>query len=361
MVFARPGPVIDPTAGLYRNTTMNRIFAEQGTLDIHVEEYRGSAGRHDARRSNLFSRTNGFSFSDPCNGHLQTSTATTDKLGIRVGLVRSTGHEIDLTELNHTTVLLPMRGQLQARSRRAEHSCKPGAALLFGPNRRTTRAVCEDGERFDANVLLFPTAVLQANLDSQASEKTGDLLETGVSLQREDPAGLPFLKFCDFLSCAIMSGSAAVGDRRHLQSMEVLLIELYGEFISQLAATAGSREALPAGARYVATAEEYMRANLTEPLTVSEIAAAIGVSPRSLQLAFREVRAAAPREILALMRLHLVHERLKSDKTSAGVTEIALECGVANIGRFAKCYRESFGEKPSTTRRRARSGSRAKR
>ncbi len=330
-------------------------------MDIHVEEYRGSAGRHDARRSNLFSRTNGFSFSDPCNGHLQTSTATTDKLAIRVGRVRSTGHEIDLTELHHTTVLLPTRGRLQARSRRAEHNCKPGQALLFGPNRRTTRAVSENGERFDANVLLFPTEVLTANLDGRASEKTADLLETGVNLQRTDTAAPPFLKFCDFLSSAIMSGSAAVTDRRHLQSMEALLIELYGEFISQLAATAGSLEPPPAGARYVATAEEYMRANLTEPLTVSGIAAAIGVSPRSLQLAFREVRAASPREILALMRLHLVHEKLKSDKTCAGVTEIALECGVANIGRFAKSYRESFGEKPSTTRRRARSGSRAMR
>jgi len=97
-----------------------------------------------------------------------------------------------------------------------------------------------------------------------------------------------------------------------------------------------------------------MRAKLDEPLAVSEIAAAIGVSPRSLQLAFRQVRSAAPREVLATMRLHLVHEKLKTDKSPAGVTEIALECGVANIGRFARTYHEAYGEKPSTTRRRAR-------
>lgn len=104
----------------------------------------------------------------------------------------------------------------------------------------------------------------------------------------------------------------------------------------------------------MAKAEEYMRAKLDEPLAVSEIAAAIGVSPRSLQLAFRQVRSAAPREVLATMRLHLVHEKLKTDKSPAGVTEIALECGVANIGRFARTYHEAYGEKPSTTRRRAR-------
>lgn len=325
-------------------------------MDIHVEEYQGSSGKTDARRSNLFSRTNGFSFSDPCNGHLQTSMATTDKLGIRVGRVRSTGHEIDLTELNHSTILLPVQGRLEACSCRAEHNCGQGEALLFGPNRRTTRAVSETGKHFEANVLLFPTDVLIANLDRQALEKTGALLETGVTVNYSDASSAPFLKFCDFLYASIMSGSAVLGDRKHMQQMEVMLIELYGEFISRLAEKSFSRKALSAGARYVVKAEEYMRANLDEPLTVSEIAAAIGVSPRSLQLAFREVRSAAPREILALMRLHLVHEKLKSDKSDAGVTDIALECGVANIGRFASSYRETYGEKPSATRRRARAG-----
>lgn len=325
-------------------------------MDIHVDEYRGSAGIHDARQSNLFSRTNGFSFSDPCNGHLQTSTATTDKLGIRIGRVRSTGHEIDLTELNHSTILLPKQGRLEARSRRAEHGCRQGEALLFGPNRRTTRAIGESGGYFEATVVLFPTDVLIAHVDRQALEKTGDLLETGVTVHHTDALSVPFLKFCDFLSAAIMSESAALRNRRHVQGMEALLIELYGEFISRLSEKNGSRKALSAGARYVVKAEEYMRDNLDEPLTVSEVAAAIGVSPRSLQLAFREVRSASPREILALMRLHLVHEKLKSDRSEAGVTEIALECGVANIGRFANSYREVYGEKPSTTRRRARAG-----
>lgn len=326
-------------------------------MHIHVEEYRASAYRSDARRSGLFSRTNEFSFSDPGNGHLQTSTATTEKLGIKVGRVSSTGHEIDLTELNHFTILLPVQGRLEARSCRAEHSCRQGEALLFGPNRRTTRTVAESGERFEANVLLFPTGMLKANLDTQTLDKIGGLLETGVTVHHAETSGAPFLKFCDFLSTAMMSGSAMLGDRRHMQQMETLLIELYGEFISRLAEeNSVSQKTRSAGARYVAKAEEYMRANLDEPLTVSGIAAAIGVSPRSLQLAFREVRSAAPREILALMRLTLVHEKLKSDRSAAGVTDIALECGVANIGRFAALYRETYGEKPSATRRRARAG-----
>lgn len=282
--------------------------------------------------------------------------AATDRFGIRIGQVRSTGHEIDLTELNHSTILLPVKGRLEARSRLAEHSCRQGEALLFGPNRRTTRAVSEGEEHFEANVVLFPTDVLMANLDRQQLERTGNLLESGVAVHEADSASGSLLKFCDFLSTAILSGSAALGSHRHVQAMEALLIELYGEFISRLAEKAAGQSTLSAGAGYVVRAEEYMRAKLDEPLTVAEIAAAIGVSQRSLQLAFREVRSATPREILALMRIHLMHEKLLSDKSEAGVTDIALECGVANIGRFASCYREVYGEKPSTTRRRARAG-----
>lgn len=323
-------------------------------LDIQVEEYRASTGESDARRSNLFSRTNGFEFSDSANGFLRTSSATTDMLGIRIGRVHSTGHEIDLTELYHSTVLLPQQGSLEARNQRAENSCDHGGALLFGPNRRTTRAVASSDEPFEANVLMFPTDVLKSSLDKQVLDNTGNILETGVAVDEADPLSGPFLKYCDFLVSAVFSDSAALSNPRHLRGTEALLIELYGELITRLAEKNDSLPVLSAGTRYVVKAEEYMRANLDEPVTVAEIAAATGISARSLQLAFREVRSAAPREILAMMRLNLVHEKLKSDKSEAGVTQIALECGVANIGRFARSYHEVYGEKPSTTRRRAR-------
>lgn len=204
-------------------------------LDIHVEEYRGTAGKHDPRRSNLFSRTNGFSFSDPDNGSLRTSTATTDKLGIRLGQVHSTGHEIDLTELHHSTLLLPTHGRLDARSKQAEHTCRHGEALLFGPNRRTTRTVSESDRQFEATVLLFPTDVVVENVERQAFERVGSLLEAGLVVDQSDTLGRPFLKFCDFLSSAVFGNSTALGNSKHLRSMEGLLIELYSELILRLA------------------------------------------------------------------------------------------------------------------------------
>ncbi len=323
-------------------------------LDIHVEEYRGMTGKNSPRKSNLFSRTNGFSFSDPENGSLRVSSATIDKHGIRIGRVLSTGHDIDLTELCHSTLLLPTHGRLEARSSMHEHNCRDGQALLFGPNKRITRTVSESDRQFEATVLLFPIDAVAKAVDRKALERAGNLLEAGLMVDRADTPSRPFLKFCDFLSSAAFGNSAAAGSSKHVRCMEALLLELYSELILRLAEKNGDKGPPSAGSRYVAKAEEYMRARLDEPLMVSEIAAAIGVSPRSLQLAFRHARSAAPREVLAMMRLHLVHEKLKTDRTPAGVTEIALECGVTNIGRFARTYHEAYGEKPSTTRRRAR-------
>ncbi|MDB6015110.1 MAG: AraC family transcriptional regulator, partial [Gammaproteobacteria bacterium] len=38
---------------------------------------------------------------------------------------------------------------------------------------------------------------------------------------------------------------------------------------------------------------------------------------------------------------------------AAGVADIALSCGFVNLGRYARVYREKFGEAPSETLRKA--------
>jgi transcriptional regulator GlxA family with amidase domain len=57
-------------------------------------------------------------------------------------------------------------------------------------------------------------------------------------------------------------------------------------------------------------------------------------------------------EYLRDYRLELAREELeKAAITGRTVTEIALNCGFNHPGKFAKCYRERFGESPSQTRR----------
>lgn len=96
-----------------------------------------------------------------------------------------------------------------------------------------------------------------------------------------------------------------------------------------------------------------MAARLSEPLTIQDVAAALGIGPRRLQLAFQAVRERSPREALSEMRLSAARRRLLAPDAGDTVSTVALDRGVAHFGRFASAYKAMFGESPSQTLRRA--------
>ena len=101
----------------------------------------------------------------------------------------------------------------------------------------------------------------------------------------------------------------------------------------------------------VRRAEDYMAAHAADPITLSDLVAACGCSRSALFHAFKSSRGYSPMQFLASRRLALVHKRLIREP-DATATEIALDCGFGNHGRFAKAYRSRFGELPSETRAR---------
>jgi transcriptional regulator GlxA family with amidase domain len=106
--------------------------------------------------------------------------------------------------------------------------------------------------------------------------------------------------------------------------------------------------------RHVRLAEEYIRANLAEPLSAGEIAAAAGVSVRTLDQAFARHRRYTPMQLLRALRLERVRADLERAAPGATVSSVALAWGFPHLGRFAAYYAGRFGEAPSETLRRAR-------
>ena len=87
-----------------------------------------------------------------------------------------------------------------------------------------------------------------------------------------------------------------------------------------------------------------------EYLSVEQLAAAAGVSERTLRDAFQQYVGVAPVRYLNRRTLHQVRRALKAaDSSMATVTEIATKFGVWQLGRFARDYRYLFGELPSET------------
>lgn len=90
----------------------------------------------------------------------------------------------------------------------------------------------------------------------------------------------------------------------------------------------------------------------SEPLTVGDIAEALGVSVRSLQECFRRELDCTPTAYLRACRLDTVHRVLCAAGPRTSVTDVAVRSGFVHMGRFAAEYRARFGEFPSATLRR---------
>lgn len=109
----------------------------------------------------------------------------------------------------------------------------------------------------------------------------------------------------------------------------------------------------------VRRAESYIIENAATSLAIPDVAAALGVSVRSLQEGFRQWRNTTPNEFLRDTRLRLVHEELLRSDDSTDVTSVALRHGFNHLGRFSGYYHAAFGEHPRVTLRRRRMPSRS--
>jgi transcriptional regulator GlxA family with amidase domain len=104
----------------------------------------------------------------------------------------------------------------------------------------------------------------------------------------------------------------------------------------------------------VREAEEFMRVKLHQNIQLADISKAVGVSARSLQIAFQKSRGISPTTSLQRIRLEEIHRRLVDKTNDKSVTEIAHECGWTHLGRLSAAFKQRFGRVPSAIRREAR-------
>ena len=96
-------------------------------------------------------------------------------------------------------------------------------------------------------------------------------------------------------------------------------------------------------------AVQIMGANLDAPLAIPEIARSVGLSPRRLQMLFRQHLNATPAAYYLSIRLSAA-ERLTRD-TAMPVNQIALATGFASQAVFARAFRRQFGQSVREMRR----------
>jgi len=108
---------------------------------------------------------------------------------------------------------------------------------------------------------------------------------------------------------------------------------------------------LPVRSSLVRRAEDLMRARLPTPTGESDLCATLGVSGRTLRLAFRERFGMGPTTYFQTLRLHAARATLKADGLEkVSIAELARQFGFFHVGKFAGYYRRQFGEVPTKTR-----------
>jgi AraC family transcriptional regulator, ethanolamine operon transcriptional activator len=95
--------------------------------------------------------------------------------------------------------------------------------------------------------------------------------------------------------------------------------------------------------------EAYAREHADDLVTVSTLCRLVGLSERGLRNAFYSVRGMSPKRCLLAERLRNVRRALSEEPKPITVTTIATRYGFYELGRFAKTYKQAFGEFPSQT------------
>ena len=101
-------------------------------------------------------------------------------------------------------------------------------------------------------------------------------------------------------------------------------------------------------------AYRYLIENLDRAeLSVRQIAAQIGVTERSLQLAFHKHLGMTPAEVIRGQRMQRIHADLSAASSQDSVLAVATRWGVTSRSTLAQRYRQSFSKTPSETLREA--------
>lgn len=93
---------------------------------------------------------------------------------------------------------------------------------------------------------------------------------------------------------------------------------------------------------------EVMEANLSEPMTLVEIADHAGLSRRQIERLFRQHMGRSPARYYLEIRLDRARHLLI--QSTLPVVEVAVACGFVSASHFSKCYRELYRRSPQQER-----------
>ena len=152
----------------------------------------------------------------------------------------------------------------------------------------------------------------------------------------------------------------ALGDRTPPSIIDFLRRELVDSVLVALAQAKASgvrRQGVLNAARIVRRSEDFLENGARQGVRVDDVCRALNISRRTLYRAFHDLLDVSPKAYLRLKSMSAARARLLAAASRpTTVTQVALDHGFWELGRFAGAYRGMFGEAPSETLRRSGGG-----
>ena len=209
-----------------------------------------------------------------------------------------------------------------------------------------------DARMSDASFQGLQLCFDQQALDSFAAKLEGSAdiaVSMAETLDMRKPAVESFARHAAFIwgeilrGGPILSSSLVARESSNLLALMLVLATDTSEKNPKKARRSGS----PEGVR---RAEEYLVANLSEPISIADVAVVAGMSARHLSREFRRLRGTTIKGFIKERRLEAANRNLlAAEPGETNVTEVAMNLGFEQLGRFSADYKRAFGELPSTT------------
>jgi AraC-like DNA-binding protein len=101
--------------------------------------------------------------------------------------------------------------------------------------------------------------------------------------------------------------------------------------------------------RSIVELAEYLRFNLGQKITLTDMEKMTQLSARSLQYGFHKEYGCSPLAFLKNKRLEMAHARLRSGTGNCNITELSYELGFSSASAFSIAYKKMYGQSPSVT------------
>lgn len=248
----------------------------------------------------------------------------------------------------HFLVHLALDGQTTMWAEGERYLLRPDEMLISSPNTPLRVHMTRQCRHM---AVRMPVAVCTDYLSQQLHIPVNRPLEFYPGRQGARELPLVWRGMIHHLSDQLRLGPGIIGNRRVQKQYGMLLAEVllgnYCNSYSEQIALHGN----DISPRHVRRAREIIHDSLEETISIGALAAQVGVSVRSLQNGFKHFQGLTPLEYVRRHRLERLHSALLDSEGGANVTELMLECGIVNFGRYAQYYRQQYGCLPSETLR----------